>query len=546
MPAEQARLLLMAGLDMLIGLADVVFLLILVLIINAYTGNAVTGALSVYNTLLHSADAVTVTGVFFVLFCIKNLLGIWLAKSQHHFVYDVASRLSRRNLLAYLKGGYLKFINVDSSVQVRHISQVPIEFSHYVLTNLQQMMAQSILIACTIGAILLFHPTLFILLMLLLLPPVLLLGTYIKNRLKKIRTQIKESSVKVIQYLQESLLGYVESNIYSKTDFFTTRYYHHQQRLNQNIATQQTLQGLSARFVEIFALLGFFILMVVNRTLSGRFTVDVLTIGIFMAAAYKIIPGVVKIMNSSGQIKTYSFTLNELADVDKAYQHLVPDTESVVKQLATIEFNEVSFKFKENSVIDGLSFAIRPGDIAGISGFSGRGKTTLVNLLLGFLEQDSGTIAINGQAVNAMQRAKFWQGIAYVKQQGFFINDSILKNITLTDEIHNEDRLNYAISVSGLDIFLEKYPEGIEKIIHEHGKNISGGQRQRLALARALYHDFELLILDEPFSEMDEAAECEILERLQAVGKSGRMLLFITHNKTSLAYCNKIILADAA
>jgi len=120
-----------------------------------------------------------------------------------------------------------------------------------------------------------------------------------------------------------------------------------------------------------------------------------------------------------------------------------------------------------------------------------------------------------------------------------------LKNITLSDESIDEQRFNRALQVSGLDRFLSDYPEGLDKMINEHGKNISGGQRQRIALARALYHDFELLILDEPFSEMDDESEQDILLRLKQLCAFNAIILFITHNKASLSYCNKIIMPDA-
>jgi ABC-type bacteriocin/lantibiotic exporter with double-glycine peptidase domain len=101
--------------------------------------------------------------------------------------------------------------------------------------------------------------------------------------------------------------------------------------------------------------------------------------------------------------------------------------------------------------------------------------------------------------------------------------------------------LEEILAFCGIDQFLLKYPEGLEKIIKENGKNISGGERQRIMLARALYRDFDLLIIDEPFSEMDDLSENFILNQLRLLAQQGKMILFITHNKSSLTYCNKII-----
>ena len=532
----------MAGFDLLMGLADVVFLIALVFIIRVYTSSVPVSSSLTYYSVLTNANPITVTGLFLLLFFIKNMAGVWLSKKQHSFVYGVASRLSGDHINNYLQGSYTDFVNVDSSVRIRQIGQVPIEFGHYVLTNFQQIIAQGILIFFTIAAILLYHPVLFVLLLILLFPPVILLGWFIKGKLKSVRARIKENSARVIQYLQESLSGYVESNIYHKNSFFVNRYSRQQSQLNQTLAAQQTLQGMSSRFVEVFALLGFFILIVINKWFGGKATIDVLTIGIFMAAAYKIIPGVVKILNCAGQMRTYSFTLQQLSGT---HSTTMPEPAIADTPIQNISFSNVVFGYNGNPVIRDLSFEVNTGDFAAISGISGRGKTTIINLLLGFLKEDAGTILINDKPVDMKQRQVYWNRIVYVKQQSFFMNDTILKNITLSDEGYNEDNLNEALHISGLDMFLNEYPEGVHKMIHEHGKNISGGQRQRIALARALYHECDLLILDEPFSEIDEAAGRQILNRIRNV-KHDKIVLFITHNKTSLSFCNKTISPYAA
>jgi ABC-type multidrug transport system fused ATPase/permease subunit len=537
---EKHKLVSLIVLDLIIGILDIAFLGFMLLVINFYTK---TGASNISSFLDHffNKNSLLLISVFFLLFGLKNLLGYFISRSQNFFFYQVASRLSDRNIRQYLKAGYLEFINVNSSVQIRKISHEPIEFSTYILTNVQQMISQAVLIFFTIVAILFYHPSLFLLLFILLLPPVVLLAWFVRKKLKNIRADTKTTSAKAIQHLQESLSGFIESNIYKKDDFFVNRYYTYQDKLNKNIATQQTLQGLPSRLIEVFAILGFFILIAINKWSANAPGITLLNIGVFMAASYKIIPGIVKILNSSGQIKAYSFTLTDL---------LPSDTNTTVKaetreQITSIRFNQVDFNFKKQQILRNLSFEITSGDFAGISGKSGLGKTTIINLLLGFLEQQSGNISINNKAVNAIERQQYWPGISYLKQQAFFINDSILKNITLTDDDYDADKLAKAISICGIDCMLNEFTDGINKQITENGKNISGGQRQRIVLARALYHDFDLLILDEPFSEIDTEGENAILTRLKQLTEQGKMVLFITHNTASLTFCNKIILPNA-
>jgi ABC-type transport system involved in cytochrome bd biosynthesis fused ATPase/permease subunit len=161
--------------------------------------------------------------------------------------------------------------------------------------------------------------------------------------------------------------------------------------------------------------------------------------------------------------------------------------------------------------------------------------------LLGFLEPSSGEIHVNQQAVNKDGIQTCWPYISYVKQQPFFIHDTVLRNITLEEDKYDTQRLQFALAASGLDKLTKEWAEGLEKIIAENGKNISGGQRQRVAIARALYKDAQLLILDEPFSELDEESECLMLESLKRVTQQGKTVLLVTHNAKALSACTKLV-----
>jgi len=533
---EKVRFGLNIIFDLLIGILDIAFLGLLLVIINFYSINQIP-VNHILQQSLFNKNSLVLISLFFGLYALKNWVGYRIAQSQNYFFYQIASRLSRQNMIDYLKEDYFKFINIDSSVYIRKISQQPIEFSNYILTNIQQIVSQSILIFFTIVGILFYHPSLFLSLFILLVPPVVLLGYYIKKKLKEVRTNSKLTSQLTLQYLKESLSGYVESNMYDKNDFFTDRFHRQQKQLNGYIATQQTLQGLPARLMEVFAVLGFLILIAINKYFSGNHGVGLLDIGVFMAASYKIIPGIVKILNSAGQIKTYEFTLNDLQ----------PDNEGPVdvnipaSVISSIQFDKIDFSYRHNQILSDFSLNMLPGDFVGISGLSGVGKTTIINLLLGFLEQDNGSISINNIETNTSDRQFFWNRVSYCKQQPFFINDSILKNITLTEGAYDSLRLENVLSFCGVDCMLRQYSESIDTMITENGKNISGGQKQRLMLARALYHDFDLLILDEPFSELDEVAEKTLLVKLKLLAQKGKMIIMITHNKSSLSFCNKLI-----
>lgn len=486
-----------------------------------------------------SHHSVLLIGIFLFLFCLKNLASYRLNTMQYGFVYKVASRLSKKKLLQYLEGPYQYYTTVDSAVHIKNISQQPVEFGHYILAGLQQIITQTILILCTVIAILFFNAVLFLLLLLILLPPVILLSFFIKKSTRNFRLQAKRNSEKSLQYLKEGLAAFVESKIYHRNDFFTTRYSAQQQQLNIYLSGLQAIQAVPGRLMEVFAVLGLFVLITIS-TFSGSAIISLVTIGAFMAAAYKIIPGVVKILNCTGSIKAYEYTIKDLCKDDM----ILPVATQEQNSISKVEFKNVFFKYHQQSILNGFNCYLQKGDMTGISGVSGRGKTTLINILLGFEDTDAGQVFLNGQPVNEATREQFWKHIAYVKQQPFLIHDTLLTNITFSNTGVDRERLEYAITASGLTEIIAQYPEGLKKIITENGKNISGGQRQRIVIARALYKKADLIILDEPFNELDNASENKLLLHLQELAQEGKIVILITHHKKSFIFCNKIISLD--
>jgi len=525
-------------LDILISILDIAFLAILLWVVQFYTHQAPGMHLS--NAFLHRYPLLPII-VFFILFSVKNFFGFRVFRLQLKFVYGVASRLSQKNVLNYLNGSYSDYVNIDSSVHIRKISQQPIEFCHYVLAGLQQVVSQSVLILITVAAILAYDPVLFPLLLMILTPPVIFIAYLMKKKLNVIRKTAKPLSEKTIQYLKEALSGFIESNIYGSKSFFANRYHSLQSGFNDFLSEQQLVQNMPSRLIEVFAILGIFLLILIHSFTVNTNSISIVTIGAFMAAAYKIIPGIVKILNSSGQIKTYDFTIEDLLQNNSVHLEKINQNISALRSIA---FKNVSFNFKNQPVLNNFSFTISKRDFIGLSGMSGKGKTTLMNLLLGFLNQDYGSILLNGICTESENRKQFWKRISYLKQEPLLIYDSILKNITLNENDFDFQKLEEVIRVTGLKELIANYAEGYNKIITENGKNLSGGQRQRIAIARVLYKESDLIILDEPFSELDWESEVGLLNYFSELASAGKMIILITHHKESLSFCNKIISLD--
>ncbi|HZI52314.1 MAG TPA: ABC transporter ATP-binding protein [Chitinophagaceae bacterium] len=538
---ERKKFTLQVILDILISLADIVFLVALLWIINFYIQPETIKRISSLPGWLMKTDIVLLISVFVLLFAIKNIAAYFILRAHFTFTSRVAVRLSANSLDRYLRADFDKFIHTDSSAWIRSIALQPFDFAQQVLSSFQQVIAQLILITITVLAILLFNAKLFLLLLLILVPGVILVFFFIRKRLSKIKRDLRNNNERSYQYLLDTLKGYVEANVYQRQDFFLNRFIRYRQQFSSNLFASISLQNLPGRVIEIFAITGLFILVLIAEWTGNTSQNTLITIGAFMAAAYKIIPGMVKLVNLSGQIKAYEFSTEELKPVT-GYEKKV----SVASQanIHSLEFKNVSFRYGVKNILKELSFSAAKGDLLGIYGESGIGKTTIMNLVLGFLEPASGDILINNTAINSEMRQQFWPAIAYARQQSFFIYDTIEKNITLQEDRPDETKLAYALKVSGLDRLITGFPEGLQKIISENGKNISGGQQQRIILARAIYKDADLLLLDEPLNELDDPSSAWILEQLKELSNKGKIIIMITHDKKSLAYCHKIISID--
>ena len=543
-------------LDIVINVADIGFLAILLILVRLFTDpSARRVGPFILPASLTEANPLLPILVFFLLYGIKNAMGFSIYRAQCRFLARIATRISEQKLKGYLEGGYWGYVNVDSSVNVREISYDPTEFAQHILGGIQQIITQGTLILFTVAAIVFYNAKLFLLLFLILLPPVYAIVYFIKVRRRSARDQVRNTGERSLQHLQEALAGYVESNLYHKNETFLDRYITYQRKFNNYISDQLIVQGIPNRVIETFALLGVMVLILVNRWTGNTGGSSFISIGVFMAAAYKIIPGIVRILSIGGQINTYAFTINSLAQPDtpeEAQRDASPEAPDIrqtpahpMNAIRSVGFSQVSFHFEGTALYDNLSFQVKPGDFLGISGLSGKGKTTILNLLLGFLTPASGRICVNGSPADTSTRRQYWKRISYVKQQAFLVHDTFLRNILLDTGTPDESRLQWAIQAAGLAGLIDSFPERLEKVINENGKNISGGQRQRIAIARALYKDADLILLDEPFNELDETSESDLLHCFRDLTRRGKMVILITHNKKSLSFCNKTISLDA-
>ena len=202
-----------------------------------------------------------------------------------------------------------------------------------------------------------------------------------------------------------------------------------------------------------------------------------------------------------------------------------------------IQLENISFSYakEEDEVLKNINLMISQGEIIGLAGESGSGKSTLVNLFLGLIQPSNGELRVDNKKLDCSNFSDWQRMIGYVPQEIYLLDDSLRRNIAfgLDDEVINDARILEVIRLSQLEDLLKNDSEGLDLVLGERGVRLSGGQRQRIGIARALYHDPQILVLDEATSALDAKTEREVLNTFTPF-QGKKTILVIAHRETSL------------
>ena len=263
--------------------------------------------------------------------------------------------------------------------------------------------------------------------------------------------------------------------------------------------------------------------------------------------SFNLLSGTVSMMRSS--YVSFNLVVKELEKLKKYDDFDNQKTSNNLKRedlelKQAIEIKNVCFEYPESSkkIIKDISFNIKLGNFIGIIGSTGAGKSTLVDMILGLLEPSAGLISVDNKNINTNHTS--WQSqIGYIPQDIYILDDSIRRNVAfgIPDNEINEEKINQSLKLAQLSNFILDLPQGLDTVVGNRGIRLSGGQRQRLGIARALYRNSKILILDEATSSLDVETEKKIIEDIENLSGSYTVII-VTHRLTTIKNCDNVFL----
>jgi ATP-binding cassette subfamily C protein len=371
---------------------------------------------------------------------------------------------------------------------------------------------------------------------------------HFRARLHRLGGRQQIEAGEMFKWAAQALGGIKETIILGREQFFIDTYARHMAAFSRSDTLLQAIGTLPRLFVEALVICGL-VLVVVVLVRSGTPLGAVFpTLALFGVAALRLMPSVTRILGALTIIKFHQPVVDAVArDLAEggAKQGLPgPAAAPRVALTGQIEARAVSYTYAGASVpaLREISIRIAKGSMVAFVGRSGAGKSTLVDLLIGLHPPSGGAVLVDGRDI-AAQVGGWQQNIGYVPQSIFLTDDTLRRNVAfgLDDEKIDDAGVMRALEAAQLGDFVRSLPEGLDAMVGERGSRLSGGQRQRIGIARALYRDPEVLVLDEPTTALDRPTADDVAAVL--VSLAGRKtLLLIAHQMSTVRLCQKIFL----
>ncbi len=482
----------------------------------------------------------SLTGMIIFVYLFKNIFLAFQKNWIYKFSYSVQLKLSTKLLTTYIREPYTFHLGHNIAVLQRSLQEDTDLFTKGIIHAME--LVAEIAVCGTLGLYLLkVSVSIASTVVFLLLVSLFIFTSISRKYSKSLGRQCQEYKANLYQWVNQSLGGIKELKILNREDYFIHEYENNYAKYVHGLRINRLIGNLPRYFVEAVCMTGLLLAVLIKMFWGQKddFTTFIPQLSVFAVAAFRLLPSVGKINEHVADI------LYSLPSLDLIYH----DLKMIEEEPEVKEKEEIDWKFQkeilisnvcyhypdgEEMVINQASFSIPKGKTVAFIGSSGAGKTTIVDIILGLLKPQFGKVKADNLDIH--KHPYVWQKeIGYIPQVIYLSDDTIRNNIAfgIKKEEIDDQAIMQALKKAQLYEFVENLPEGLDTVVGDRGVRLSGGQRQRIGIARALYHDPEVLVLDEATSALDNETEAAVMEAIDHL-QGTKTILIIAHRLTTI------------
>ena len=475
-----------------------------------------------------------------VVYLVKNFFLIWQKKVTYSFSFRIQQKLATKLLNSYMQEPYSFYLKKNIAELQRCLEEDVANFSNFIMQSLEMLIELFVCILLTIY-LLTVSKTICIVVAGLMLVCVLLFVKVSKKVSLGLGKDCQTYKGKIYQWINQALGGIKEVKILGHEDYFVDSFTTYYDKYSHALCVLRLLSMTPKYIVEAVCMTGL-LLAIVFKLMWGEadmvYYVPQLTV--FAVAAFRLMPSVGRINGNMSiiisTIPSVDLVYHDLKEVEEYQEKSGTETISDWNFKHEIDVNNVSFHYPESTrnVLSNVSLCIPKGKMIAFIGASGAGKTTIVDIILGLLKPSTGNVIADGMNVHD-NPIKWHKEIGYIPQTIYLADESIKENIAFGVKPNDIDdaEVMRAIEQAQLSEYISELPDGINSYVGDRGVRISGGQRQRIGIARALYHNPEILVLDEATSALDTETETAVMQAIDSL-QGIKTMVIIAHRLTTI------------
>jgi len=534
----------------LLGIASIAPFMALVGDISILETNGIFAQLYQMSGLNNPMDFLFYTGVIvLVMLTFSTVVSMFTTWRLSIFGARIGTEIADRLYTYYMQQSWQFHASGSSAQLTKQVSTEAARISSQIVQPLMTMNAKIVLALFISISIVIYDPVIAILGLFIFSLAYFLLYRLVRQKLESNGQELSEVSTQRFRLMNEGFGGIKDVLLLNRSHDFITRFHDSGKVFARAQGTNIAISQVPRYFIELIAFGAMIsLVLVLIKVHSGNLGEVLPVLAVYALAAFKLLPALQQIYSSLSQIKGNTAAFEAIReDLEQSFDSQKTSNDTAVSTSVDlkkgIKLSDITFSYpgKERAAVNGVTITIPVNSVIGLVGSSGSGKSTLIDLLLGLLTPQQGSIYVDDVRITVDNKRAWQDLLGFVPQSIFLSEGSVAENIAfgIPAKDISLEQVNKALNLANLTELVEQLPEGINTKVGERGVQLSGGQRQRIGIARALYHEAEVLVFDEATSALDGITEKTVMDAIHEFSGQ-KTIIMIAHRLKTVEKCDLI------